>query len=114
MPDETHMTFAVPTYHPSGDYGPEIYVPVVVYDDVGVRVVLGTHDPKDHDKPDVQIERRKNGWAIFLHPLGGSDPCACVYFHDDGRSWIVKVTTHGAGPTPDIEEADDVPKEIDR
>jgi hypothetical protein len=74
-----------------------------------VRVVLGSHDPED-PMPDVQIERRPNGWAIFLHPLGGSDPCAHVYFHDDGRSWLLK---EQVGPTPELIEVEDLPREID-
>lgn len=54
-----------------------------------MRVVLGTHDFEDMDKPDIQIERRPNGWAIFLHPIGGGDPSGLVYFLDDGRSYLV-------------------------
>ena len=43
----------------------------------------------DMSKPDIQIERRPRGWAIFLHPLGGGDASGLVYFLDDGRSYIV-------------------------
>ena len=61
--------------------------------------MLGSHDFNDVDKPDIQIERQPNGWVIFLHPLGGSDAAGTVYFHDDGRSYLVK---EWSGPTPPI------------
>ena len=76
-------------------------VPVLVYLADGLRVVLGTHDPEDMDKPDIQIERQPNGWVIFLHPVGGSDASGCVYFHDDGRSFVIPETN--IGPTLRIE-----------
>jgi hypothetical protein len=89
-------------------------VPVLVCEADGVRVVLGTHRYNDYSKPDIQIERRPNGWAIFLHPLGGSDPSGYVYFLDDGCSFLVK--EHGLGPTDVIEvlEADEGVPELDR
>lgn len=119
--DEFKLT--VPTYY--GDFcprevsegmrrdfdGPE--APVVIREAEGVRIVLGTHDYDDCDRPDVQIERHPNGWMIFLHPLGGSDACACVFFVDDGRSFLVKEFDYG--PTPAIqiiEPGDDGPPEI--
>jgi hypothetical protein len=110
------LLLTVPTYigHqvglplPSMEYA-EPKAALVAYEDRGVRVVLGSHDPED-PMPDVQIERRPNGWAIFLHPLGGSDPCAHVYFHDDGRSWLLK---EQVGPTPELIEVEDLPREID-
>ncbi|MCI0681067.1 MAG: hypothetical protein L0Y71_03100 [Gemmataceae bacterium] len=70
------------------DFG-EPNVPVLIRHAEGVRVVLGTHNFNDMDKPDIQIERRPNGWAIFLHPVGGGDASGLVYFLDDGRSYIV-------------------------
>lgn len=69
------------------DFG-EPNVPVLIHHAEGVRVVLGTHDAEDMAKPDIQIERRPNGWAIFLHPIGGSTS-GLVYFLDDGRSYLV-------------------------
>ena len=93
----------------AADYA-EPCVPVLVYEDRGVRIVLGTHD-RQALAPDVQIERRPHGWAIFLNPLPSGDPCALVYFHDDGRSWISKFT---AGSTPALIEVDDLPPEIDQ
>lgn len=63
-------------------------MPVLIYREAGVRIVLGTHDDGQLDKPDIQIERRPNGWAIFLHPIGGGDPSGIVFFLDDGRSFL--------------------------
>jgi hypothetical protein len=73
--------------------------PVVVREADGVRIVLGSHDYWDPAKPDIQIERRHKGWAIFLHPVGGSDPSGYVYFFDDGRSFVV---AERGGATPAI------------
>jgi len=67
----------------------------------GVCIELGTDRFCDTRAPDVQIERRPGGWAIFLHPLGGSDACGVVYFTDDGRSYFQRETD--GGPTPAIE-----------
>src|SRR5690349_19453884 len=58
----------------------EPYVPVVIRPTDGIRIVLGSHDFWDANVPDVQIERRPRGWAIFLHPVGGSDPSGHVFF----------------------------------
>jgi hypothetical protein len=66
------------------------HVQVLVHQAEGVRIVLGSHDYEDMNAPDIQIERRPNGWAIFLHPVGGSDPSGYVYFLDDGRSFLLK------------------------
>ncbi len=108
------MKLEVPTYNASyysrevereemPDFGDPIW-PVLIHESDGVRIALGTHDIKDTKKPDVQIERQPNGWVIFLHPLGGSDPCGYVYFLDDGRSILLK--EHSYGPTPEIEVLD--------
>lgn len=92
------LKLIVPTYVASvpekadgSDDNPDFggpYVPIIIREADGVRIVLGTHDYDDSYKPDVQIERRPNGWAIFLHPSAG-DPCGYVYFLDDGRSFLV-------------------------
>ncbi len=76
-------------------------LPVFVGSAEGVRIVLGTHDYHDYTKPDVQIERRHNGWLIFLHPQGGSDASGYIAFLDDGRSYVVKECC--GGPTTPIE-----------
>src|SRR3989442_10209151 len=65
-------------------------VPVLIHEAEGVRIVLGTHDFNDLEKPDIQIERRPKGWAIFLHPVGGGDASGYVYFLDDGQSFLLK------------------------
>jgi hypothetical protein len=85
------------------------HIPVVVRDAAGIRIVLGSHDYDALNMPDVQIERRPNGWAIFLHPLGGSDASAYVYFLDDGRSFLVP--EDAASPTIKvIDHLEDIPE----
>jgi hypothetical protein len=81
------------------DFGEPMF-PVVIREADGVRIVLGSHDYWNSNVPDVQLERRPGGWAIFLHPVGGSDPSGYVYFLDDGRSYLVP--ERGFGPTPPI------------
>jgi len=76
------------------------YLPVLVHQAEGIRVILGPHDRDDLSNPDIQIERQPNGWAIFLHPVGGSDASGYVYFHDDGRSFLIP--ENAIGPTPAI------------
>jgi hypothetical protein len=105
------LLLRVPTYHgavvaggsgdPQREDFDEPYAPVLVRDADGVRILLGSHDDADVDRPDVQIERRPRGWAIFLHPVGGSDPSGYVYFLDDGRSYLLP--EGGWGPTPAIQ-----------
>lgn len=75
--------------------------PLLCRESDGVRIVLGSHNFEDLDKPDVQVERQPNGWAIFLHPVGMSDPCGVLYFRDDGHSFLLQA--HKYGPTPPIE-----------
>ena len=75
------------------------YVPVLAHEADGLRIVLGSHELYA-DVPDIAIERRAKGWAVFLHPVGLGDPSGYVYFLDDGRSFLVK--ENGLGPTPAI------------
>ena len=63
-------------------------VPVLARVGSGLRIILGTHDDNDCEKPDVLIERRPNGWAIFVHP-GTDAPSAIFYILDDGRSFCI-------------------------
>lgn len=79
----------------------EPFTSVLIQESDGVRIVLGSFEFEDLSKPDVQIERQPNGWAIFLHPVGESDPCGVVYFRDDGQSFLLKECSYG--PTPPIE-----------
>jgi hypothetical protein len=123
------LKLQVPTYN-RNFYGQEVergelpdfgdpHLPVLVHESEGVRIILGTHDIDDMTKPDILIEGQPNGWAIFLHPLGGSDPSGCVFFLDDGRSFLVKECPE---PTPEIEILDagseipeiDGPSQIDQ
>jgi hypothetical protein len=105
------LKLTVPTYN--GDFywedvenglKPEFGRPnvrAVVRREAGLRIVLGTHNSNDLDKPDLKIERHPNGWLIILHPLGGTDPCAAVFFADDGRSFFMKESD--LSPTPSIQ-----------
>lgn len=113
----------VPTYNASAfakeveagerpDFG-DPYVPVVVRDAAGVRIVLGSHDYFDCDAPDIQIERRPNGWAIFLHPMGGGDPSGQAYFLDDGRSFVIPESHLGSTPPIVALKSDETVSEID-
>ena len=105
------MLFRVPTYYgssPTGDATAtareefdEPVVPVRVSEAEGIRIVLGSHDINYTAVPDIQVERRPNGWAIFLHPIGGGDSSGYVYFLDDGRSFVLP-ESHLAS-TPPIE-----------
>jgi hypothetical protein len=97
------LNLMVPTYYGSfikgtnlelADFGGPM-VPVLIHEAEGVRIALGTHEHSDHDKPDVQIERRRNGWLIFLNPVGGSDTSGMVAFLDDGRSFVVEARDNG-------------------
>jgi hypothetical protein len=103
------LRLLVPTYnatlfpvevaqHTMPEFG-KPYKAVLVCEAEGVRIVLGTHEYNDVDTPDVQIERQPNGWVVFLHPLGGGDPSGMVYFHDDGRSYLLKEMACGLTPS---------------
>jgi hypothetical protein len=121
--DTSEIRLVVPTYNYQL-YGEQVdryelpefgepHVPVLIHEAEGVRIVLGTHDYNDYSKPDIQIERRPNGWAIFLHPEGGGDPSGVVYFLDDGRSFVTPENDLGSSnniqflecgePVPDID-----------
>lgn len=113
------LRMLIPTYngavYPDGldkteveDFG-NPYVPVLVQPDSGLRIFLGSH-AEGPDVPDVAIERRPHGWAIFLHPVGGSDPSGYIYFLDDGRSYLVPES--GLGATPEIQVVKDLDKAI--
>ncbi|HWB00854.1 MAG TPA: hypothetical protein VG713_20320 [Pirellulales bacterium] len=80
------------------------YVPIVIREAAGIRIVLGSHDPDDKDAPDILVERRPKGWAIFLHPWGRADASGYVYFLDDGRSFLVKEFGRGAIELAEVHE----------
>ena len=88
-------------------------VPVLIHEAEGVRIVLGTHDFNDREKPDIQVERRPNGWAIFLHPVGGGDASGYVYFLDDGRSFLLKGDYWAGANSIAVLRGHDEPPEID-
>lgn len=76
------------------------YVAILVRQGDGIRLVLGTHDYNDRRAPDMLVERRPNGWVVFLHTVASGDPCGTIYFLDDGRTFFVK--EYDAGATPAI------------
>jgi len=63
-------------------------VPIVVHEECGVRIALGACDWRQRNTPDIQIERRPNGWAIFVR-TGDIDPCALLFILDDARTVCV-------------------------
>src|SRR4051812_14098037 len=107
----------VPTYYGAANCGrslnPELpefgmpRVPILARSADGIRIVLGSHDYEDCSMPDVQIERRPNGWAIFLHPVGGGDPSGLLYFLDDGRSFLLKERWQTSTPQIDVIDSDE-------
>lgn len=90
-----------------GDFG-EPALPVLITVGDSIRVVLGTHDLESQDEPDVFIERRPRGWALFIHPDGG-DPCAFIYILDDGQTYCVRDTLI---PSP-MQLVDECPASVD-
>jgi hypothetical protein len=104
---ENDAVFEVPTVIDTDDwaYGPP-NVPVVVSTAETTRVLLGTLDPEETDKPDLFIERRRNGWMIAIHPSDG-DPCGVVYLFDDGESFLVAEGIRVVGDGGPIAEAID-------
>jgi hypothetical protein len=106
----------VPTYngkwlqkYPLQDFD-EPHVPLLVHPADGLRVVLGTHDFYDMSKSDIQIERRHNGWMIFLHRDGG-DPVGFVVFLDDGRNFVT--IDHYAEEAIQVVDFDEAVAELD-
>jgi hypothetical protein len=121
VPGNAELLIEVPTYY--GAAYPELvadgvlrdfdrpHVPLLACSADGLRVVLGSHSRDDLDAPDVQIERRRNGWAIYLHPCGGGDPSGAVYFLDDGRSFVMP--ERGSTPAIEFIESDTELREVD-
>jgi hypothetical protein len=87
------------------------FVPAAVHCADGLRVVLGSSDPRSNS-PDIQIERRPNGWAMFLHPESGGDSSGFVYFLDDGRSFVLP--ERGVTASIEIGEWEEITPILDR
>ena len=87
----------------------EPFVPVSIGHADGVRLLLGTTDWEDDEMPDIQIERRPHGWAIFIHPNGG-DAAAYIYMLDNGRTFMMP--EHWVDPP--IATVWDIPPEVDQ
>jgi hypothetical protein len=91
----TDIKLVVPTYYgkwiqetPGLEDFDEPHQPVLITQPDGLRLSLGTHDNSEFHKPEIQIERRRNGWMIFLQPLGAGETSGFVVFLDDGRSFV--------------------------
>jgi hypothetical protein len=93
--------------NPRSDFAPPD-VPVLIHHADGIRVLLGTHDLADRSKADIQIERRKRGWAIFLHPNAG-DPVGYIFILDDGQTFLLPEQVI----SDSIEVVDQVPPTLD-
>lgn len=116
------LRLSVPTYYGHAatrttrelpEFG-EPLVPVLVRRAEGVRIVLGSHDYEDMNSPDIQVERRPKGWAIFLHPFPGGDPSGYVYFVDDGRSFVIPEREMcGIRAIRCLDAGDEIPAEVD-
>lgn len=116
------VAFQVPTFYGHAypgavrdglvpEFGPPL-VPILVQRVDGLRLVLGSCDAFDQ-APDVQIERRPNGWAMFLHPASSGDPSGYVYFIDDGHSFVVP-DSGVATPAIQIRQSEEVLAVVDR
>lgn len=88
-------------------------IPIAIHEAEGLKLVLGTNDTQSLEHPTVQIERRPNGWAIFLQPLPDGDLCGTVYFHDDGRSWFVHEWLLCTSDEQKLQVVENTPEEID-
>jgi hypothetical protein len=86
----------------------EPLVSVLIGEADGLRLILGTDDPEDDEKPDIHIERRPRGWAFFVHP-NAADPVAMIYLLDDGRTFVMPELY----ADPRIEQVYDIPAELD-
>jgi hypothetical protein len=109
------FAFELPTFYgdqsAARDDGEEFAspgVPVLAVIGSGLRIILGTQDSDDCERPDVLIERRTNGWAMFIHP-DSDGPSAVIYLHDDGRTFCCP-ERYTDKP---LQIVDDCPDEVD-
>jgi hypothetical protein len=118
------LTLSVPTYYATAYITHDVVgdlpdydspnVPVLVHQGEAVRLVLGAHDIYDSEKPDILIERRPKGWAIFLHPVGSGDPSGVVFFLDDGRSFVLREDSSENPGCVQVLLGLDAPPELDK
>jgi hypothetical protein len=85
------------------------YVPVRVSDAAGIRLILGTDDERDREKPEIVVERRPHGWAIFINS-NGDETVGVIFMLDDGRTMLLR-EPYVDSPISDV---DDIPAELDR
>lgn len=102
----------VPTYLAAQDTsGPDVgepHVPILIGDAEGIRLLLGTNDWNDYEKPDIQIERHPHGWMIFVHHNAGG-AVGFLIMLDDGRTFYV----HEYGADPRLEVLYEIPRDLD-
>lgn len=105
----------IPTYYGHRETRPpnqkefdEPYAPVLIGEADGLRLILGTDNPGDDEKPDIHLERRPHGWAFFIHPNAG-DPVAMLYLLDDGRTFLLPEPY----TQPPIERVHETPRDLD-
>jgi len=120
-PAGTTSLLRVPTYYghtpayenaERAEWG-EPYVPITVHAcGDGVRLVLGG-EKHDDPCPDIAVERRPGGWAIFLHPEAGNDAAGYVYLLDDGRTYF-QPERFTPGEVTVLSITDKAPPELDR
>jgi len=88
----TKFIVDVPAYYGTEDqeFG-EPTQHVVVSSDNGVRIQLGGEGCPERDEfpPELVVERRPNGWCLFIISEGGGDASGFVFMLDDGRCFAV-------------------------
>lgn len=93
-----HFAATIPTYNPESCKESEPRIPVCIHTDDGICINLGTDDPANRNGPNVQIERRKNGYVVFIRTVAGWDQTCYVYMLDDGRCFVLpENNTRGPG-----------------
>jgi hypothetical protein len=84
-------------------------VPVRVSEAAGIRVILGADDERDREKPEIVVERRPHGWAIFIN-CNGDETVGVIFMLDDGRTMLLR-EPYVDSPICDV---DDIPAAVDR
>lgn len=112
------LLMRVPTYHrfteeaQDADFG-EPLAQVMIREAEGVLIELQKpgHEEGGDDNPDIVIERRRGGWAVFIrHDQGDTDCVVCIL--DEGRTVICpEYYKLRAG---EVSVSEDEPVELDR